>query len=66
MGRFMDLTGQRFGRLTVIERVESDRREKVIWRCRCSEADERKAAAADKKKLANSKPSILPAKNLLV
>ena len=36
MGRFMDLTGRRFGRLTVIERVESDRRDKVIWRCRCN------------------------------
>ena len=32
--KFVDLTGQRFGRLTVIKRVENDG-EKVMWLCRC-------------------------------
>ena len=35
MSRFIDLTGQRFGRLTVIERAENDRRGQVRWRCAC-------------------------------
>lgn len=34
MGKFKDLTGQRFGRLTVIERVKEDTRH-VKWRCLC-------------------------------
>ena len=32
--KFVDLTGQRFGRLTVIKRVENNG-EKVMWLCRC-------------------------------
>lgn len=36
MGRFIDLTGQRFGRLTVIERAPRDHRYRgAMWRCRC-------------------------------
>lgn len=40
MGNFKDLTGQRFGKLTVIERCEdyiSPKRKKhlVQWLCRC-------------------------------
>lgn len=36
MGKFVDLTGQRFGRLTVIERDLSIPHEKgVHWKCRC-------------------------------
>ena len=36
MGKVIDLTGQKFGRLTVIERadVRSHRRE-IVWRCVC-------------------------------
>lgn len=34
MGKVKDLTGQRFGRLTVISRAEN-RNKKVYWRCRC-------------------------------
>lgn len=33
--RALDLTGQRFGRLTVLRRAEHKRGEKVIWVCRC-------------------------------
>ena len=38
MGRFHDLTGQRFGQLLVIERAEDKTtglKPKVMWRCRC-------------------------------
>ena len=37
MGKFKDLTGQKFGRLTVL--YKTDKRSscgKIIWRCRCS------------------------------
>lgn len=33
MGNFIDLTGNRYGRLTVIERVQNAKRTK--WRCKC-------------------------------
>lgn len=35
MSRLKDLTGQRFGRLTVIERAESDKWGVARWRCKC-------------------------------
>ena len=35
MGRFIDLTGQRFGRLVVLERTGSDSRGEALWRCQC-------------------------------
>lgn len=35
MGKFKDLTGQRFGRLTVAERAESTNRRRVKWLCKC-------------------------------
>ena len=35
MGRLIDLIGQKFGRLTVIERAENDLYGKVRWLCRC-------------------------------
>lgn len=31
----IDLTGQKFGHLTVIERIGSDSRSEPIWKCRC-------------------------------
>lgn len=34
MGKFIDLTGKRFGRLTVIERAEN-KGEKTMWKCVC-------------------------------
>lgn len=36
MGRFKDLTGQKFGRLTVIKRVGTSKSGKVLWLCECS------------------------------
>lgn len=35
MRKVIDLTGQRFGRLTVIERAGSDKSGTPIWLCRC-------------------------------
>ena len=35
MGRFKDLTGLKFGRLTVIERVGSNKHKEAVWKCRC-------------------------------
>ena len=35
MSRFIDLTRQRFGRLTVVQRAETDKRGHAIWLCRC-------------------------------
>ena len=35
MGKVIDLTGQRFGRLTVIEKVSKNNESRAYWRCRC-------------------------------
>lgn len=35
MNKFIDLTGQRFGRLTVIKRVENNKYGSVQWLCLC-------------------------------
>lgn len=34
MGKFIDLTGQKFNRLTVVSRAESNGK-KVLWNCKC-------------------------------
>lgn len=36
MGTFIDLTNKQFSRLTVIKRVDNDRRNRIRWLCRCS------------------------------
>lgn len=33
--RFQDLTGKRFGKLTVVERACPEKKDKVYWVCRC-------------------------------
>lgn len=35
MGKAADLTGQRFGKWTVLERVENDKYGSAMWLCRC-------------------------------
>lgn len=35
VSRLIDLTGQRFGRLTVIERAENNKAGRARWLCRC-------------------------------
>ena len=36
MPAFKDLTGQIFGRLTVLEHVGNNKHRQARWRCRCS------------------------------
>ena len=35
MGKFVDRTGQRFGKLTVLERAGTGKNKKVMWKCVC-------------------------------
>lgn len=35
MSKFIDRTGQKFGRLTLIKRVENNKFNQVQWKCRC-------------------------------
>lgn len=35
MGKLIDLTGQEFGRLAVVERVANNKRKEAMWLCRC-------------------------------
>ena len=35
MGNFIDLTGRKFGRLTVLKRVENDKHKYIKWLCMC-------------------------------
>lgn len=35
MGKMIDLTGQRFGRLVVVKRAGGDKRNRATWVCKC-------------------------------
>ena len=35
MSRFIDLTGERFGRLVVLKRVANNKHEQSMWACKC-------------------------------
>lgn len=35
MGKLIDLTGQRFGRLVVLDYLGLNKHRKAVWRCRC-------------------------------
>lgn len=35
MGKFKDLTGLKFGKLTVIEQAGHDKYNKILWKCKC-------------------------------
>lgn len=48
MSKLIDLTGRRFGRLTVIKRVENDKWGKSRWLCRCSCEDENETIVLDR------------------
>lgn len=41
MGKLIDLTGQRFGRLVVLERAENSKRGNTRWKCKCDCGNER-------------------------
>ena len=51
--RLIDLTGQRFGRLTVVERAESHRKPNgslvTMWKCKCDCGNEKVISAVDLK-----------------
>ena len=36
MGKLIDPTGQRFGRLTVVQRAETGKRGHALWLCKCA------------------------------
>lgn len=41
MPKPIDLTGQKFGRLSVIERVQNNKDGRTMWKCRCDCGNER-------------------------
>lgn len=45
MGALVDLTGRRFGRLTVIERTDTNKHKKVLWLCVCDCGREKEVIA---------------------
>lgn len=47
MAKMIDLDGQRFGKLTVLERAGSDKRKNVTWKCLCDCGKETVVPAAD-------------------
>ena len=36
MGKFIDLTGQIFNKLTVIKRLKNNKQNRAMWLCKCS------------------------------
>jgi hypothetical protein len=47
MSKFIDLTGQRFGSLTVIERVGTKWKSCALWKCKCDCGNEIEVISAD-------------------
>ena len=41
MGKAIDIAGQKFGRLTVVSRINKDKRGNVVWLCRCNCGEEK-------------------------
>jgi len=41
LGKFIDLTGQRFGRLVALKRVEDDKHKHAQWLCKCDCGNEK-------------------------
>ena len=41
MSRFIDLTDKKFGRLSVIMRVNDDKSGNIMWKCKCDCGNER-------------------------
>lgn len=46
MGKIVDMTGQRYGMLTVIKRVENDKHGKAQWLCKCDCGSEKTIVGA--------------------
>ena len=47
MGKCLDLIGQKFGRLLVIERISNDRHGKAMWSCLCNCGKQKIVASND-------------------
>lgn len=50
MGKFQDLIGQKFGRLTVINKTDERKYNSVVWECTCECGNTCKVAAANLKR----------------
>lgn len=55
MGKFVDLTGQRFGTIVVLEYAGRNKQGSSLWRCRCDGGEEciLQASALRRKQLNN-------------
>jgi hypothetical protein len=51
MGKFIDLTGQKFGRLTVAGQTEKNKHKQTCWICKCDCGTEIRASTADLRRL---------------
>jgi len=49
MPKFIDLTGQKFGRLIIIERSNNNKSNKITWLCKCDCGNEKIACGGDLK-----------------
>lgn len=49
MGKFVDYTGERFGRLVVIGKSHTDNNKKIVWKCLCDCGNEALARTHDLK-----------------
>lgn len=47
MGKLIEMTGGRYGRLTVLEKVKKDNDTRAFWRCRCDCGNEIVASGKD-------------------
>ena len=54
MSGFTDLTGQKFGKLTVLKRVENDKRRRIQWLCEC-ECGNKAVVRGDRLRSGNTK-----------
>ena len=50
MGKFIDITGKKFGRLTVISEAGKDKNGKIMWLCQCKCGTQKKARGGDLQK----------------
>ncbi len=63
MARAEDLTGQKFGKLTVLEKTDQRKNKYVVWRCRCECGKEVQASSKELKKGSVWNCGCVPRKN---
>lgn len=47
MGKFIDVTGMKFGRLEVLKRIENTSCKATMWLCKCEYGQEVRVRAQD-------------------